>query len=307
MTRQRPAVSHPGAAFTLIELLVVIAIIAIAAAILFPVFAHARGSARAATCLSNTRQTVLAALMYAQDYDETLPRLDNNGICSGWNETPCSLPDWATPGTDPNVPPAMFWNVIQPYMHNQPIGYCPEIGKTDWRAVIANGAAIFDPWGIARWGPYDPRLEEKGHYYGALAQMAVNILLIEPVPASADWPWGTRCQLAPIVRPAETVMLVGDSVWDNDLGARLGLGNSQVWPNTPGSACPDAGQGFTWYVHSPAKGRYGSREAIESGFANAAFCDGHVKAFRKPELERCVQVQSGESKVWIHWYWDSLH
>ncbi len=59
--------------FTLIELLVVIAIIAILAAILFPVFARARDRARQASCTSNMRQIGLAAMMYAQDYDETLP------------------------------------------------------------------------------------------------------------------------------------------------------------------------------------------------------------------------------------------
>jgi prepilin-type N-terminal cleavage/methylation domain-containing protein len=59
--------------FTLIELLVVIAIIAILAAILFPVFARAREAARKATCLSNVKQIALAAIMYAQDYDEVLP------------------------------------------------------------------------------------------------------------------------------------------------------------------------------------------------------------------------------------------
>jgi prepilin-type N-terminal cleavage/methylation domain-containing protein len=63
---------HPYG-FTLIELLVVIAIIAILAAILFPVFARARESARRATCLSNLKQLGTSFQMYTQDYDETYP------------------------------------------------------------------------------------------------------------------------------------------------------------------------------------------------------------------------------------------
>jgi prepilin-type N-terminal cleavage/methylation domain-containing protein/prepilin-type processing-associated H-X9-DG protein len=72
-------------AFTLIELLVVIAIIGILAAILFPVFAQARAKARQAACVSNLRQLGSAAMMYAQDYDETLP--GNNSLDEGYGLT----------------------------------------------------------------------------------------------------------------------------------------------------------------------------------------------------------------------------
>lgn len=60
-------------AFTLIELLVVIAIIAILAAILFPVFAQAKESAKRTACLSNARQIGLAQKMYLADNDDVMP------------------------------------------------------------------------------------------------------------------------------------------------------------------------------------------------------------------------------------------
>lgn len=57
-------------AFTLIELLVVIAIIAILAAILFPVFAQAKLSAKKASDLSSQKQLGTASMMYSSDYDD---------------------------------------------------------------------------------------------------------------------------------------------------------------------------------------------------------------------------------------------
>lgn len=57
-------------AFTLIELLVVIAIVAILAAILFPVFAQAKESAKRISCLSNQRQLGLGLYMYISDWDD---------------------------------------------------------------------------------------------------------------------------------------------------------------------------------------------------------------------------------------------
>lgn len=57
-------------AFTLIELLVVIAIIAILAAILFPVFAQAKESAKGTQSLSNMRNISTAMVLYLGDYED---------------------------------------------------------------------------------------------------------------------------------------------------------------------------------------------------------------------------------------------
>src|SRR5271166_6241044 len=79
MTKGDPRGPHvKSKAFTLIELLVVIAIIAILAAILFPVFAQAKAAAKQTVALSDIKQTSLAAVIYANDYDDTFP--GNQGI-----------------------------------------------------------------------------------------------------------------------------------------------------------------------------------------------------------------------------------
>ncbi|MFZ4507230.1 MAG: prepilin-type N-terminal cleavage/methylation domain-containing protein [Fimbriimonas sp.] len=102
-------------AFTLIELLVVIAIIAILAAILFPVFAQAKASAKKSACLSNQRQLGIALYQYVSDHDDMLfffghavdrSRLSPNAPYGATREN-------------------RWWNQIQPYLKSTQILVSP--------------------------------------------------------------------------------------------------------------------------------------------------------------------------------------
>ncbi len=104
-----PARARSRNGFTLIELLVVIAIIAILAAILFPVFAQARESARRTQCLSNVRQIGMSLAMYVQDSDEVTPTVSEK-------YTTGKLLD--------------AWNALLPYVKSKEIFYCPNRAQT---------------------------------------------------------------------------------------------------------------------------------------------------------------------------------
>jgi len=71
----KPGIHHPQRqGFSLIELLVVIAIIGVLASLLLPVLSRSKERARRTACLSNLRQVLVAAHLYAADSDGLLPK-----------------------------------------------------------------------------------------------------------------------------------------------------------------------------------------------------------------------------------------
>lgn len=123
-------------AFTLIELLVVIAIIAILAAILFPVFARAKESAKRTACMTHMRQLGIAVQFYVENDDQCLPMSTNYGMAT-------------------TEPERVWMSQIKPYVNDQKVFVCPgsegKYGDT-WATrgemnVGYSGVTAYDPGG----------------------------------------------------------------------------------------------------------------------------------------------------------------
>ena len=108
--------------FTLIELLVVIAIIGILAAMLFPVFARARESARKTQCLANVKNIAMAFQIYLTDYDRMPPGGHDQGYQAAFDawagDSGCKYATWSNP--------FLRWQVIlDEYVKSRAIWSCP--------------------------------------------------------------------------------------------------------------------------------------------------------------------------------------
>ena len=130
--------------FTLIELLVVIAIIGILAAMVFPVFARARESARKAVCLSNVKNIALAIQMYLSDHNDTFwPNEHRQEVADFFDSSPGPNDHWDAPecGTtmpyraNPYLRPVLL---LDEYTRNRDVYRCPS-------AKMENGAMIITP------------------------------------------------------------------------------------------------------------------------------------------------------------------
>jgi prepilin-type N-terminal cleavage/methylation domain-containing protein len=171
-------------AFTLIELLVVIAIIAILAAILFPVFAQAKESAKAIAALSNTKQMGTGFNIYLADNDDTFPLSAVQrptpgslfGVGTGYpfpyNDGPAG---WQTPGRF-NMAASMWANSVLPYIKSPDLYAFSSNPKANMFSV--------DSWPVAGYAqPYSATLAMNGLLH-RLSATAVD----SPSVAVLLWP-----------------------------------------------------------------------------------------------------------------------
>jgi len=259
-------------AFTLIELLVVIAIIAILAAILFPVFAQAKEAAKKTSCLSNSKQSNLGAIMYSGDYDDTLVMGWNNSQTSGvLRDNGAVYRNWF-PWTE----------LIQPYTKNLNILSCPDYNNSFITTPpnVVGHEEIYAPFGYnyAYLGTYvfggDPNVP--GNFlFQPLSATAVNrpaqtVMFCESQGedfASADHTLVWAQPIGPVVEPP-------DANLSTNIFFTAGWGNQtdQItqyydWPGYGGVAWRHAGGPFV-------------KNQLPVGGANTSFVDGHAKYYK---------------------------
>lgn len=265
--------ARPTRGFTLIELLVVIAIIAILAAILFPVFAQARESARATQCLSNMRQLGLGLRMYATDVDDTYPN-----IYQGWGLNP----------PDPASQEGWLWkNAIAPYLKNKGIFVCPSNP-----VAPPDGPGKLPPEDSANWNnngmgyamePDKIMSQSYAMNAGATTWCAVD-------DKGTDWANKRPLKDAAINRSANLIA-IGETTWRQaDFGPD--------WFLQSGGQCG----GTALYAHHSLNGP-----------ANFVYYDGHAKAKRvgqvmfpltQTEMVNNPPTDPKATHVVTDWGWD---
>ncbi|MCS7209472.1 MAG: prepilin-type N-terminal cleavage/methylation domain-containing protein [Fimbriimonadales bacterium] len=246
-----------GRGFTLIELLVVIAIIAILAAILFPVFAQARESARKTTCLSNLNQLAKGIISYMTDY--------NNYFIPSFST---SVPDPRAGGM--NNTNTRIWPVlIQPYVKNKDVFRCPNTTDNEARFAEAWVDDLAQRIYGRGWLPYGLNMGIGSNWFWVrggvtLARMTPNTAMIK--------------------EPAKMVMLA-----DSFSGPTGGPHNCRGYvvdnvcihgcsasdPRLPGGPTPNCAPCAT---PSGTYASLGPRHPKFDGI-NLAFVDGHTKWF----------------------------
>ncbi len=254
------------AGFTLIELLVVIAIIAILAAILFPVFAQARESARLTQCASNMRQLGIALLSYASDHDDGLPLRRETYLfyphpdpCrEGYQENPCF--EWK--------------HMVYPYLKNADVFICPTNPLSRARDQASADPDEAPGVDVCLQNRRIPPSFRRGYFY-------YHAFFKSSFPeGTAAWQKGINYRLTAITYPS-TAILVGEN---KDVYPDYGPWMFYLCPTCP----------YRW-GDSPYS-NWGARHRGTDKRFNIIFADGHVKLTHLHET--CRPVNSDNTNMW---------
>jgi prepilin-type N-terminal cleavage/methylation domain-containing protein/prepilin-type processing-associated H-X9-DG protein len=246
-------------AFTLIELLVVIAIIAILAAILFPVFAQAKQSAKQTSSLSNNKQVTLAHLMYVADYDDT--QLDYVWHNRGDGE-------WTT-----------WMEIVNPYVKNKGVFLNP--GQSEDKGTYTTGCTsapnpkVTSHWVTPMWIKYD--------YWNWFGTVMFAGFPVEPnastTPAAGCGdparPWATCAGFTRVDQPASVALVIPGYMVAYERAPALN--NVFGWPCTTG---------FAPGTSLPGNLALNKNVQIYRDGSNYGMADGHSKWFSAIKMNR---------------------
>jgi len=264
MGRQSQYNPKRNAGFTLIELLVVIAIISVLAAILFPVFARARESARRASCLSNLKQIGLGVMMYVQDYDELYPK------SVMLNSSPRLIPNTIAL-TISSQPLWSWYEMIYPYTKSVQVYKCPSSGYNGSYIHTANYGANSDMM------PYYPFPPASG------GVLPVN--------------------MASLQAPASTYLIMDAGYYMMAYSRALPgtNGPNNAW-YLPGTSAYNGLSAATQSIGVAAGDAYRASDYENGrhfGSVNVAFADGHVKWLNAGELYgQALKRSHGQPNAW---------
>ncbi|MBL8064846.1 MAG: prepilin-type N-terminal cleavage/methylation domain-containing protein [Chthonomonadaceae bacterium] len=267
-------------AFTLIELLVVIAIIAILAAILFPVFAQAKLTAKKTASINNQKQYLTAMNIYTSDSDDTATPIQYNNTY------------------DTRQGDRAIGQLVLPYMKNMDIWADPNSPASRKERLTVD---LVDPDTLQP--PYKQLQTEFNlaikNDYGYNTQY-FSVMGANCSGGRTFVAGGTN--LTRVTDSANTIMFV-NSVWDRNGDAPKGGGNWGLdMPcrfNQDGSdTLPPLHEGCTgrWWWTGWQPGRkvwneFGGAWPYHSGKAVVGFVDSHAKVVNLSALAKGCNVQ----------------
>ncbi|HEY0868111.1 MAG TPA: prepilin-type N-terminal cleavage/methylation domain-containing protein [Fimbriimonas sp.] len=275
-------------AFTLIELLVVIAIIAILAAILFPVFAQAKESAKKATSISDMKQWALTVPMYTADSDDIAP------LWEYWH-TPFEV----TSGN------RSWGNLMMPYVKSKDL--TKTVGSPISIASRERNASFPDPLTLTGGDVEAQKLFNVGWLtdYGYNYQIFTGFF----AGSGANFPYGfgfNPQNMTSVEKPGDTLLLV-TGVFDRDAGGGVRDGGQlpidppcRRWLSDNRDTLAPAPSGATgryyfggWQPGSPnAWNVFGGVWPYYNKQATVGYADGHAKTLKIEQISAGCDVRN---------------